>query len=74
MLSVGILKFTYAHMYDGVHPDDYLRDKWFKIFCQSIINDFSSLHESVSFTESSSDEDDESEIQTWDFKMQKLTR
>lgn len=24
------LKFTYAHMYDGVHPGDYLRDKWFK--------------------------------------------
>ena len=24
------LKFTYAHMYDGLHPDDYLRDKWFK--------------------------------------------
>ena len=62
------LKFTYAHMYDGVHPDDYLRDKWFKILCQSIINDLSSLHES------SSDEDDESEIQTWDFKRQKLTR
>lgn len=65
-------------MYDGVHPDDYLREKWFRVLCQTIVNDLSNSTDS-DFDEqpvhsSSDDDEDETKLQTWEFKRQKTMR
>ena len=32
-------RFCYTHMEDGVHPDDFLRTKWFRVLTNSISHD-----------------------------------
>ena len=29
--------FTSAHLKDGVHPDEYLKGKWFSVLCKTIV-------------------------------------
>ena len=31
------VKFTYSHFKDGVHPDPFLRQKWFSVLCNTIV-------------------------------------
>jgi hypothetical protein len=62
-----IIKIKYQHLYDGVHPDQYLSDKWFGYLCWSVIQD---VCEHTSPDTESSDSDTEND-RTWDFKRQK---
>lgn len=56
--------FCYKHMYDGVHPDNYLFSKWYRYMCLSISKDiFHSLY--ITGTPSSP-----TQHENWDFKRQ----
>ena len=63
-------------MYDGAHPDSWLRDRWFSVLCWSVKNDLSRdlLSPSMSSLQPDDDDSDESEevsalpTDTWDFK------
>ena len=33
-----VRKFIYTHLPDGVHADDYMREKWFKVACRTIVS------------------------------------
>ena len=55
-------KSTFQHMPDGVHPDDFLRDKWFRVLVNSINQDIEKYFSvdvtvSVEVQSSSLDED-----------------
>lgn len=54
-----IVKFVYNDFYDGVHPDFYLKRKWFSLLCKSSISDFV-----LSYVSDESEDD----VETWDFK------
>jgi hypothetical protein len=55
-----IVKFVYNDFYDGVHPDIFLKRKWFYVLCQTTTSDFILPYHS----DESEDETDNS----WDFK------
>lgn len=75
-----IKKFFYSHMFDGVHPDCYLRERWFSVVCRSIRNDLSRdlLLPMLSSFHSEDDDSEESQevsavqTDTWDFKGSSL--
>ena len=33
-----VRKFVYTHLPDGVHADDHLREKWFRVACRTIVS------------------------------------
>ena len=36
--ALKVRKFMYTHLPDGVHADDFLRQKWFKVACTTIVS------------------------------------
>jgi hypothetical protein len=64
-----ITKFAYNHLYDGVHPDDHLQHHWYRVMCQSIVTD---ICENSLYPPSSSEDEDDHQMDTWDFKRNKL--
>ena len=61
--SIKVRKYSYVKLYDGVHPCDVLKARWFKILFESVLSD---LHHLESINTDSDKEYDECE--TWDFK------
>ena len=59
-----VTQSTYIHLFDGVHPDCYLQDKWYAIICHSLRSDLNP-------DTSSSEEEDDGQGETWDFKRHK---
>lgn len=59
-----IVKLSFNHLYDGVHPDTELSNKWFHFMCLSLP---SSVNSNV-FIE---DNDSNQELGSWDFKRSK---
>ena len=60
-----VSKFVHKHLYDGIHPDSYLAEKWYRVLCNSIGNEFNDLQDVIPQVSSS---DGENDIDTWDFK------
>jgi hypothetical protein len=60
-------KFVYSHLFDGVHADHHLQERWYHVMCQSIAAD---ICERAVYVSSSDDDDDQ--MDTWDFKRNKL--
>jgi hypothetical protein len=56
-----VVKISYKDLYDGVHPNDNLRNKWFYFMCLSINNSFQFVNEEQDDSDSDSDH-------SWDFK------
>jgi len=65
-----ITKFVYNNMDDGVHPNSYLRCKWFYALCQSIVNDINEKLPLPEILEYNLDDEqqNENDDDTWDFK------
>ena len=55
-LTRKLTKYSFKKFYDGVHPNDYLKNKWFSMICDTLFV-LDDIH-------SASDSDDD----TWDFK------
>ena len=60
--STRVSKFTDTHLTDGIHPDNYLMEKWHHRTCSSIITQL----EFESATETS-----DSDLDSWNFKRRK---
>ena len=54
--------YVYSRLYDGVHPDQKLKQKWFHLICRSLMSQ-SQVY--------SSESEDDFEEETWDFKRAK---
>lgn len=58
-----ITKFTYKHLYDGIHPNILLANKWYTFLCRAV-----TLDSTNKLSELSSSDDDQDEADSWDFK------
>lgn len=65
-MSKKIVKLSFKHLYDGVHPDSELSDKWFHFMCLSLS---SSVNSNANVLIEDNDSDQESG--SWDFKRSK---
>lgn len=62
-------KFTYRDLYDGCHAVDDLAETWYRILCNSVVEDFYLGNPSGNTVEVPSDSDTEDEEkESWDFK------
>ena len=70
-----ITKFCANHLYDGLHPDEHLRDVWFKLVVQHIAKvttqedeDQGSQDESAQESQEESSQEEGAAGDTWNFK------